>query len=459
MVATTVPGESVDPRRAGERTSRLIERAPLIAVVVTYLAGVAWRAQHITSHDPRTNVYSDMALYVHTARRLVEKGHELIPYDVLAPPGASWLFSKFLLFDPELGSLVALQFVISALIPLAVGALAWVAFGRRTAGLAVVFASTGYYYVEYASFFLTEIYMMLLVPVTLTLYLLAVRFTKVRWVVLVGATAGVFFFLSLAFKMVALSSILGFCGIHWLFTHGPSRKIKSIALIALCCAATPGISGMVARCTEANRGEMCFGSNKSAADFLLGHYGRIHSLQWTDATFGNPSAHQHGYEAKPSVGFSIMDSKSNSDAAWHWIKRNQLPALVLSVQHIFDTLSSNAPWPVIWTPEWPEAQGYQYLFVVFVMFPAFMLLFDLARSHGVIGMLKSVDFALFSTLFGLFAAVFIATGETRYRLPFDCVFFALAARFYTRVIPPYAVARALNALLSRSKATPVFSER
>lgn len=459
MVATTVSDESVGPRRAGERTSRLIARAPLIAVVVAYAAGVAWRALHIISHDPRSNVYSDMALYMHTAKRLVEKGHELIPYDVLAPPGASWLFSKFLVFDPELGSLVALQFAIGALIPLAVGALAWVAFGRRTAGLAVMFASTGYFYVEYASYFLTEIYMMLLVPVTLTLYLLAVRFTKVRWVVLVGAATGVFFFLSLAFKMVALSAILGFCGIHWLFTHGPSRKIKSIALVSLCCAATPGILGMVARCTQANHGEMCFGSNKSAADFLLGHYGRIHSLQWTDATFGNPSAHQHGYEEKPSVGFSIMDSRSNSDAAWHWIKRNKLDALVLSIQHVFDTISSNAPWPVIWTPEWPQAQGYQYLFVVLVMFPTLMLGFDLARSHGVIGMLKSVEFALLSTLFGLFAAVFIATGETRYRLPFDCVFFVLAARFYTRMVRPYALARVLSALLSRPKATPVLLER
>lgn len=80
------------------------------------------------------------------------------------------------------------------------------------------------------------------------------------------------------------------------------------------------------------------------------------------------------------------------------------------------------------------------------MMPTLLLGFDLARSHGLVGMFTSVEFALFSTLFGVFAAVFIATGETRYRLPFDCVFFVLAARFYTRVIPRYTVARALRAL-------------
>ncbi len=444
MVSTTF--NEIAPRSSGARHARLVARLPLVTVVLFYLGGLAWRAHHIAIHDPRSNIYSDMALYVSTAKRLVNEGYKLSPFDVLAPPGASWLFAKLAIFDPELGAVVALQFAIGALIPLVVGALAWVAFDRRTAGLALVFASTGYYYVEYASFFLTEIYLMFLLPLSLTLYLLAVKCKRLRWVVVIGGLAGVSFFLSLTFKMVALSAILGFCGVHWLLTRGPSRKVKTVALIALCLAATPGVFAMVERCTEGNRGDPCFGSNKSAADFLLGHYGRIHSLKWTDATFGNPSAHQHGYEDKPSVGFSIVDSKANADAAWDWIARNKSQAIVLSVQHVFDTLSPNAPWPIIWTKEWPIAQGYQYLFALFIMLPTFLLGFRLFRSHGAVYMFTSLEFALFSTLFGLFMAVFIATGEVRYRLPFDCIFFVLAARFYTRVAPRYGFARALRAL-------------
>jgi hypothetical protein len=426
---------------SSEQRQRTVSRLRWAAVALVYVAGVAWRAYHISFHDPRTSVYSDMALYVSISKRLATEGYKLIPFDVLHPPGMSVMFSKFIASDPELGSLVILQFVVSSLTPLAVGAMAWAAFDRLTAAWALAITSFGYFYVEYASFFLAEIYMMFLVPLTLALYITAVKSKKPWQVALIGCVAGVSFFVALAFKMVALAALPGFAIVHWLFTRGSSRRYKTIALVALFVGAAPGMFAMAARCTDANKGEFCFGSSKGSSDFLLGHYGRIHSLNWTDATFGSPAAQQHGYEDKPKVGFSIMDSKANSDAAWDWVGRNELPALVLSVQHVFDMLSSNAPWPVIWTPEWPRAQGYQYLFVIFIMFPALMVFVDLARAHGFRGMLRSYEFALFSTLFGLFAAVFIATGEPRYRLPFDCVFIVLAVRFYirvtTRIVPSY----------------------
>ena len=119
--------------------------------------------------------------------------------------------------------------------------------------------------------------------------------------------------------------------------------------------------------------------------------------------------------------------------AWQWVGAAKLDALVLSVQHVFDLFSPNAPWPVIWTDEWATAQAHQYLFVIFLFWPALLLCFDLARCYGIRGLLRSREFALLSTVFGLVLAVIIATGEPRYRLPFDCVFIVLGVQFYRRL--------------------------
>jgi hypothetical protein len=112
---------------------------------------------------------------------------------------------------------------------------------------------------------------------------------------------------------------------------------------------------------------------------------------------------------------------------------NKLDAAVLSVQHVFDLFSSNAPWPVIWSEEWATAQAHQYAFIIFLLWPCMLLCFDLARCYGLVALLRSKEFMLLSVVFGVSLAVFIATGEPRYRLPFDCVFIVVGVQFYRRL--------------------------
>jgi hypothetical protein len=413
----------------------LLSRYPIIAALPAYIGGVLWRWLHLyRSHDPRAAVYSDMQVYINAARKLAIEGYQLGPLDVTHPPATSWLFAQLYQLDPTFYKLMILQFVVSALIPLALAALAWVAFDQVCAAWAMAISSGYYYHVEYAGFFLSEVYMMLLIPVIMALYLLAVRSKRWSNTVVFGVLAGVCFFVAMSFKTVAGPAIFGFCVVHWLFTTGIKRRVKTIALVTTGLAAIPGMLMVSKRCTEANRGKFCVNSNKSAADFLLGHYDRIESLKWTDSQFGNPSAQQHGYEHVAQVGFSITDSEQNLATAWDWIMTNKVEALVLSVQHIFDLYSVNAPWPVIWTPEWPTAQAVMYLFMMLIIWPACLLLFDMARSSGPVRMFQSIEFALFSVTFGVMLAVFIATGEPRYRLPFDCVFIILGVQFYRRML-------------------------
>lgn len=375
-----------------------------------------------------------MAVYISTARRIANESYRLTPLDVTHPPGASWMFSQFYQADSSFFTLMLFQFVVSALIPLGVGTLAWVAFDQKSAAWAIAVSSGYFYHVEYAGFFLSEVYMMLLIPLIMALYLLAVRAKKPAVMLLFSVVGGVLFFIAIAFKTVTVPAVLGFCGVHWLFTRGEGIRVKTLVIAIMCLVTTPGLYLTAQRCTQASRGNFCLTSNKGPSDFLLGHYGRIQSIKWADSQFGSPGAQQHGYEHVPQVWFSITDGEQNTDAAWDWIRGNPGEALVLSVQHVFDLLGPNAPWPTIWTPEWITAQTHMYLFVLLLVYPAWLLLFDIARSSGPWAMLRSIEFAIMAVLFGVMLSVAIATGETRYRLPYDCVFIVLGVQFYRRML-------------------------
>lgn len=416
------------------KVAALIGRFPLLAALPFYVGGVIWRVQHVYSrHDPRSTVFSDMQMYVSIARRLADPSYVMTKYDVTHPPATSWLFAQFYTRDPSFYELMLLQVVVASLIPLAVGWLAWAAFDTRSAAWSIAISSCYFYHVEFAGFFLAEVYMMLLIPACMASYLVAASSPSLVRRVGFAILAGILFLIAVAFKTVAGPALAGFFAVHWLITSG-SRRPRTLALVIMVLSTLPGLAVIGQRCTEANGGKFCLPSNKTAADFLLGHYDRVASIQWTDATFGSPSALQHGYSSSPKVPFSITDHEQNMEAAWRWIDNHKLEAAVLSVQHVFDMFAPNAPWPTIWTGEWPQAQAQMYLFVVFLIWPSMLLLFDIGTVNGPLAVLRSTELALASVLVGVSVGVFIATGEPRYRLPFDCVFIVLGVQFYRRML-------------------------
>lgn len=419
---------------------RLLSRFPQLPNALTFCAflyGAVWRWLHVTQwHDPRQYVYSDMKMYVDLGKRLAQPDYVLRPHDVTHPPGTGELIAWFYERDPDLSSLVHFQAAVSILVPLVLGALAIVAFDRTTARAAVVISSLYFPFIDYAGYFLAEIYIVILVPLCLTLYLAATRQSSWKRAAPFALAAGAVLSLALAMKMVALPAILGFAILHWLFRAESSRRLKTVALVALLLGATPGSAAMSRRCTEANGGELCFGSNKSSADLLLGHYGRIQGIKWKDpkqrgyVSFGSPSAYQHGYRDVREVPFSITDGEKNSEAAWDWIRKRKMHALVLSFEHVFDTMGATLPWPAVATKYWVGSQGAQYLFLVFLLFPAAVRCLDLARDRGLWAMLQSRELSVISPLFGVMLAVFVATGEPRYRIPFDGLVILVAIQFY-----------------------------
>ena len=427
---------STSPQPAPSAVRRFL--TPLnIATMAVFVAGVVWRCLHILKfHDPRSHADSDMKMYLNLAKRFATPGFVPTIGEITHPPATGMLFSWFYQRDNSFQSLIHFQTVITCLVPLAVGAFALAVFDRRTAKWALIVSSLYFPFIDYGGYFLSEIYMMLLNPLVAALFVSAAKQKTLARVAIVGLVAGVVFWLAMAFKMVALPSMLGFCTLYWLFSTDAPRKWKTVAVLALVLGAAPGTAALSVRCTKANEGHFCLVSNKAPADFLLGHYGRIQGLAWKDSKgrvtvqFGSPSAFQRGYREVPSVPFLITDGPKNSAAAWGWIKQHPLDALVLSFEHVYDSFCGSLPWPSIADGFWPLSEAYHFIFLVFLLLPSAVCCLDVPRRQGFRKFIQSRELLVLSLIFGLVAAVFVATGEERYRMPYDSVFILLAIRFF-----------------------------
>lgn len=409
-----------------------------VGALVTFLAGVLWRCLHILKfHDPHLHSDSDMRMYLNLAKKFATPGFVPGIDDITHPPATAMLFSWFYRHDQSYQSLIYFQTVITCLVPLAVAAFALSIFDRRTAKWALIVSSLYFPFIDYGGYFLSEVYMIFLNPLTAALFVAAAKQKTVRRVVAVGLVAGVAFWLSMSFKMVAFPAMLGFCALYWLFSPDASRKFKTIAVLTLFLGATPGTIALSARCTKANEGHFCLVSNKSPADFLLGHYGRIQGVTWKlpnssyYISFGNPCAYQRGYRDTPVVNFKLTDGPQNSATAWKWIGEHKIEAFVLSCEHVYDTFCGGLPWPSIADAAWPASEGFHFLYLIFLLVPSLAQCLDVVRKQGFRKFLESRELLALSLIFGLVAAVFAATGEPRYRIPYDSIFIVLAIRFYS----------------------------
>lgn len=409
-------------------------RLPSLANVlaaVAYLLGAVWRTLDILVwHDPRKHIYSDMQLYLETAKNFMAGDAPYTPIQAIHTPGTSKIIATFYSVDPTLGSLIGFQLAIALVTPLAAGALAVAMFGWKAAPWAVAISSLYFPFVDYAGYLLSDAYLALCVPLCMGCYLWATSAKRWMRAALVGALAGVLLFLAFSFKAIGLPTLVGFALLHWCLSKRSSFRMRTVAFAAMLATAAPGIGAITVRCTSINRGRVCLGSNKMGGDFLLGHYGRIGGVRFTDFHTSSPSQGQHGYTEWKTVPHSFTDNEANIGLAWQWIRYHPEESLVLSLEHVADLLGATHPWPSFNTPRRALAQGFNYLFIVFLLLPTLVRLLDIWRSRGAAELLRSEQLLLFSPILTLAAMVFVATGEARYRIPFDSIFIVLTVDFF-----------------------------
>jgi hypothetical protein len=418
---------------------------PLLWVLLVYACGVGVRLIYTLSvQRPDHFIYSDMGLYVGLARRIAAQ-MPLGPSDVTHPLG----YSEFLVFMMTegygLARAVGVQLVITCLVPLAVGLLGWAAYGRRTGLLAVVFASLYFPFIEYGALFLSEIHFIFWMALAFAGLFGARRVRRRAAVIGISAATGFALSIATSLKSIGLpAAILFFVadGTALLLARptdgSPARwfdRLKPWLLrgMVVAVAAAP-LLGVLARvCTRANDGRFCVTGNKVGSDFLLGHFGRVVDIEWRapghdQFRFGSPGALLRHYEEHATVPFSMTDSARNKTEAWRWIGEHPGEAIVLSLDHIYDTFFGPTAWPTLNSGSWPYMDLSQFAFVLFLLAPTVLVCLRLAK-RGLRPALTSHTMLVLAPIVALTIIVAIATGEVRYRIPFDIFFIVIACAY------------------------------
>jgi len=424
-----------------------ILRHPAVGILLVYLFGIALRVDYKLVHPPDAYISSDMAMYVSLARRLWDSNAPLMPWDVTHPLGYPALLGFLISNGGSFARAANVQLVVSCLVPLALGLLGAATFGRRTGLAAVGFGSLYFPFIEYGALFLSEIHFIFWLTLAFACFFGA-RAARRRGVALaLAAVGGLTLSFAISLKSVALLAALAFFaadGLMLFFTRSPGDapsgrpslgRLKPwlwrTAVAAV--AAAPLLIGLAQVCTRANRGNFCVTGNKVGSDFLLGHYGTIADIAWAPDEghgfqFGSPASHLRHYDAHIRVPFPMTDNRANTAEAWRWIFAHPFEAVVLSLDHIYDTFFGVTMWPSFGSPSWAYANLSQYAFVLLLFVPVVLACARIAK-RGLRAFATSRTALVLSPVVALAVTVAIATGEVRYRIPFDVFFIVIACAF------------------------------
>jgi 4-amino-4-deoxy-L-arabinose transferase-like glycosyltransferase len=421
-------------RTAAARPNAVLHSAWLWVGLV-YACGVAVRTMYTFAiQPPEQFVTSDMFFYVSLAQKFAATHGPVDPSDVTHPLGYPALIALLVSGGGSLARVVDLQLVVSVLVPPAVGLLAAAAYGRRTAQLAVIFASLYFPFIEYGALFLSEIHFILWLTLAFAVLFAARRVRRRAVRLALAAAAGVALSVAAAFKSVALPAAFLMAAVEGTAlvvappTADAPTRVKRLqpwllrwAVVAI--AAAPLLAVQARACTRANAGHFCATGNKIGSDLLLGHYGRIGAMEWTapgsdTARFGSPGSYLRRYEATARVPFAMSDSGANTREAWRWIVAHPGEAIVLSMDHIYDTFFGVAMWPGYGHPSWPLAHLSQYAFIAFLFIPLLPACAAILR-RGARAAATSRTALMLAPVAALIITVAFATGEVRYRIPFD----------------------------------------
>jgi 4-amino-4-deoxy-L-arabinose transferase-like glycosyltransferase len=414
-------------------------------VVAVYAVGIILRVIYtLRIQPPEAFISSDMYFYVTLATRLASSTEPLMPWDVTHPLGYPALLAFMIGKGGSFAPAIDLQIVVSCLVPAAVGLLGAAAYGRKTGLLATVFASVYFPFVDFGALFLSEIHFIFWLALAFAAFFAARRARRLSISLALAAGGGFALSVAASFKSVALPAALAFFVVEGIAAaaEGPAGAWRArlrpwgmrVAVVAVGAAPLLGVMANV--CTRANHGHFCVTGNKAASDFLLGHYGRLSYIQWADDRghgfhFGSPGAYLRNYGSHFKVPFTMTDSAANADEALRWIRRNPGEAIVLSTDHVFDTFFGVAYWPGYENPTWTFAHLSQYVFIVFLFGPLIFACAPILR-RGARAALTSRTALVLAPIAALIVTVAFATGEVRYRIPFDIFFITAACAYATK---------------------------
>ena len=408
---------------------------PILALCCALL-GILWRFQHtIIFHNPNRFIYSDMTLYVSRADEFLRSWSSLNAYSFTHPIGYSVLLAVLFHLDKTRALAVVAQFVISALAPFAIFALGRRLFGSITAYLALAVSSIYFPFVDYGGYFLSEIVLIAALPAFFWCFFAAIEKESAWGRGVAALFVGIFASLLISFKSYVIPGFILLIPVFLFFYRKiPFRQRLSITAISI-VASLPLLLSLTWVCTKYT-GWTCVGSNKGPADFLMGHYGRGGMYTWNGhpgaVAYGSPAVGQRCLQDHRTVNFAIYDGADNLKTAWQWVSENRWQALLQSLEHVADSFGATYPWPSAATDMWIVTGLFHYFYLFLILPLALFALNERALKGRLIDFLGSREFLLIVPTIGLIGALMLATGEARYRIPWDYASIILACSWVAR---------------------------
>jgi hypothetical protein len=214
----------------------------------------------------------------------------------------------------------------------------------------------------------------------------------------------------------------------------PSRAVG--AVLGALLAGALVLTAAAHRCTATAGGRFCLVSNNIAMNVALGQAGTVYGLEFRDpkhpelaTAWVPPSLLQHGYQGLGQLPASVYDAP----AIFRWVgarfAEDPIAYVVRAIGNGFDLFNLGY---------WPDEFGRfsersalvaRQAWSAAVFVPALFALFVLAR-RVLRGRARPAAVFVLGALGGLLLAAALSLGESRYRIPFDGLWIALASAIY-----------------------------
>lgn len=355
-------------------------------------------------------------------------------YDTLFPPGAPFFYAILRHLDPSMRLIDYSLWFLSSLVPLLLAYTAERLCGRTSALFVLAFSSLYFPLWEYFGYLLSEGPFLFTLLSAFLLLVLSLQAPSRRKAIFWGLAAGVMLGASAACKSCSLVSallvfsVLIFSARKNHFRIWPSLIAAGMGLILL-------LIPVSIHATRLNEGRFLLIANDAPRTFLLGHQGRV-GLTWFYDTardfrmnFINPSSNQHYYAVEKTYPFGPYDA-ANYAAGWKWTKANPGEALLLSIEHVFDSFALVTPWPGYFRPYQPWTVFFSEVFLVLLLAPVLVHLCRSAREFGRADPSILGDMMLTAAILSIYILAFFFVGEARYRVQYDGFMIILASRAF-----------------------------
>jgi hypothetical protein len=372
--------------------------------------------------------------YYQAALRYLTPGFVPTISDTVYPPGAGYFFGFLHKLDPSWALTQWTLLVLSSVVPLVIGWIAWTLFGASVASLSTIFASIYFPWVDYYAFFLSEAAFIPASVAAVALLLVALR-ARTRWTGVVAAVgSGLMFGLASSVKTVALASLvlLAVVLVWWRLRSGLRGLYRVV--FGMIIGVTPVMILLGHRCTNANEGRFCLVSNNGPVTTIFGHTAWVRSITWVDSArgmtygWGCPvSAQRSMFNRDLTFNFGPYDNKENSRKIVEIVRENPLEALALSYDQICNLFYGTIPWPSSHSDWTRLSLETEQLFLLVCMVPALLHLRRRARPFLRLSPLAAPEILLATPIVALVVTCFLTQGDPRYRIPLDGFIMILAS--------------------------------